>query len=481
MANPFTVTPVASYNANPPSDDGAKTSQNRVQWGKHISKIGDPIKSAFDTSETTTNNAFAKVIGGGGIVSIASDYAVPDTDQGKLIKATAACIITTPDATSVGSPFVFAVLNNAAVDITVDGFDTQTVDGVATATVGSGSGLFLWTDGTNWFTAGQNTATRTSVVPQGRLTLVSGTPAMSSDQTAKTIIYYTPYDGNLIPIPGGSSFSIHSFTELTLTLNGTNYLASTLYDIFVALDPADATTVIIGTGPAWSVSTAGSGARGTGAGSTEIARLQGLYANVNAITLRNNTTTYSIAANSATYVGTMVIDTTNGQVSCHFGYGTSRKWAIWNAYNRLPIFLKAGDSTASWTPSGVRPARNQTANSLIILSGLLEEIYDLRYYQASRSGVDYSISAVASNLVCHIGYNSTSSGSGVAGYNAITTSNGPANFVSQNLLTMNAAYRAAPALGINVITALEDVQLAGGAPLFYGGETNMMLSAKWNG
>ena len=44
MVDYFRSQVLSGYNANPPSDDGTQTSQNQLQWSKHISKIGDPLK-----------------------------------------------------------------------------------------------------------------------------------------------------------------------------------------------------------------------------------------------------------------------------------------------------------------------------------------------------------------------------------------------------------------------------------------------------
>ena len=65
----------------------------------------------------------------------------------------------------------------------------------------------------------------------GRLTLESGVPISTSDQTSKTTIYYTPYNGNRISIYDGTNWSTYTFTQLSLAL-GT--LTSGLnYDVFV--------------------------------------------------------------------------------------------------------------------------------------------------------------------------------------------------------------------------------------------------------
>src|SRR6185437_4179925 len=134
MANPFTSTSVSSYNSNPPPDDGSHIASNIVAWSTIKTKLNDPIKSAFDTSETNINTAFSKIVGGAGITSTATDYTVLAGDQGKLVKVTGAggITITTPDSLTVGAPFVFALLNASSGSVTFTGNNPsvqQTIDG----------------------------------------------------------------------------------------------------------------------------------------------------------------------------------------------------------------------------------------------------------------------------------------------------------------------------------------------------------------
>jgi hypothetical protein len=71
--------------------------------------------------------------------------------------------ITTPDATVVGSPFSFGLLNSSNGSITLDGNGSQTVNGSASITVPPGDGYMVFTDGTNWFVIGR----KTGVLPRG--------------------------------------------------------------------------------------------------------------------------------------------------------------------------------------------------------------------------------------------------------------------------------------------------------------------------
>ena len=49
---PYSEVTVAGYNASPPPDDGTQVAANEVTWAGIKSKIGDPIKTAFDTCQT---------------------------------------------------------------------------------------------------------------------------------------------------------------------------------------------------------------------------------------------------------------------------------------------------------------------------------------------------------------------------------------------------------------------------------------------
>ena len=149
--------------------------------------------------------------------------------------------------------------------------------------------------------------------------------ATAADVASATSVYYTPFTGTLVPIYNGSQFIPTAFTELTLTLVASHAL-STLYDVFVF---SDSGTLRLVTGPAWSNSGAGAGARGSGAGTTELSRLNGFWVNTVSMTARNGATTYSVAANRGTYVGSIFIDSgAAGQVTCHRAWGQSRKWSI---------------------------------------------------------------------------------------------------------------------------------------------------------
>ena len=56
--NPYSSQAISGYNSNPPPDDGTKTDANRTQWSKHISKIGNPLKTLAEAINSAITSAF---------------------------------------------------------------------------------------------------------------------------------------------------------------------------------------------------------------------------------------------------------------------------------------------------------------------------------------------------------------------------------------------------------------------------------------
>lgn len=301
---------------------------------------------------------------------------------------------------------------------------------------------------------------------QGYLTASSSTdsPVLTSDSTGATTIYYTAFRGNQFFVYNGVSFVPVTITggQLSLALSGSAQASNGIYDV---IGFSDSGTPRIGFSPAWSTNTAGSCSRGTGAGTPQMTRVNGVPVNAVSQTVNNGATTYTVAANRGTILGTVWIDSTAGQVTCHRTYGQSRKFGIWNVYNRLPIYLKAGDPTSSWTyaTASYRASNNNSANSLTVLQGLAEEVIDIKQNQNGQSNV-------GSITYASIGVNSTSAQSGYTIFGQAAS-----GFV----LTFLSAYEAPPSLGINTVYSIEKSN--GTLQTYYGTEISMLLSARWMG
>jgi|ERR1700722_780287 len=319
-------------------------------------------------------------------------------------------------------------------------------------------------------------ASTTLPTPQGRLTLTTQTPVLNADVTAATTVYYTPYTGLLVPIYNGTNFIASSIvSELSLGLVAA-HAASNIYDLFIF---SLSGVVTLGSGPSWAAGsggsvTAGSCARGTGAGGTALSRLNGTLTNAVSMTMTYGASgsTTTVSANRATYVGSMFMDATNGQVSCYVSWGQTRKWGLWNAYNRSPITVQCGDSTANWgyTTATIREANGSTANTIVIFSGLAEEPYALTYNDKAQTAA-----ATACGMTIGLGYNTTTAFAGVQG----SYSSGVSTQLNISV-SLTSSYPAAPSLGINNVYALEQAVAPGGATMI-GTTASMLLQAQWRG
>lgn len=297
---------------------------------------------------------------------------------------------------------------------------------------------------------------------QGYLTLNSDATniIVSTDTVGATSVYYSPKNGNLMWLYNGVSFSPVSFSQLILALSASSQGANNFYDVFGFLN---GTSSAVAFGPAWATPTAGSGSRGTGAGTTQLARVNGILTNAVSISANNGASTYSIGTSRGTYLGTVFVDGTGGQVSCYITAGQSRKWGVWNAYNREKTTLQGRDSTSSWsvTSSNWEALNNNVANVLTIASGMPEESFV----------IDFSIGCGTSGNVTYagLGANSTSSPSGSYGAaNLLSASAGVASDAVAN-------YDAAPFIGINKIYA---IQKCATSTNFYGGQ-QMSFTARF--
>lgn len=302
-------------------------------------------------------------------------------------------------------------------------------------------------------------------VPQGYLTLSTdaSNPIISSDYASKTAVYYTPYVGNWTLAANGTIVHAHQFSQLSLALSAGVQAANSIYDVFLYHSSAG---IIIGTGPAWADSGAGTGSRGTGAGTTELAKLSGVWTNAVQVTLTNGSTAFTCPINQGIYLGSLFMDGTAGQITCHVSYGQNRKWGVWNNYNRLPIRLKAGDPSTSWSlsASSYRASNNSSQNRIIGFTGLAEESFEINF-------IENAAASAGRSFFLGIGVNSLTTPSGYIGQ---AVSQGGA-FPVQGA----ARYITGPSLGMNNYQSLEKSD--GTTFTMYGQEANFLLSANWRG
>jgi hypothetical protein len=198
---------------------------------------------------------------------------------------------------------------------------------------------------------------------------------MTSTVSGASTVYYTPYVGQACPVWGGSSLAMIDLGgELSQALSDATKSpaaasTSSNYDMFVWLDVA---TKRCTRGPAWSTATT----RGTGAGTTELERVNGFLVNKYAIT-------NGPAARYGTYVGSVRV-TGAGTVSHIFGSaaagGGYAFFGVWNAYNRVNVSTSVNDTSTAYTytTAAWRYANAGTVYATV-MSGLSEDLVDVRY------------------------------------------------------------------------------------------------------
>lgn len=165
-------------------------------------------------------------------------------------------------AEAVGSVHMtlYAVDQQVAAHPLVTGSSTQTLgalkQSVSAGTTQAVSGSVAQTLGGVTESVSATIYIADSMIPSGRLALVSGTPFPDAEQTAKTTVYYTPALGNLVPVWNGSAWGMTTFSEVSQALSDTTHspaasAAWSCYDLFVW---SNSGTITLSRGPAWSYS-----------------------------------------------------------------------------------------------------------------------------------------------------------------------------------------------------------------------------------
>jgi hypothetical protein len=240
-------------------------------------------------------------------------------------------------------------------------------------------------------------------LPQGRLTLASATPVMTTTQAAKTTIYYTPYIGNKIPLWDGTKFVMTPFNELSIattdtTKNPAAIGASKVNDWYVWLD---GTTVRLSHGPDWTNDT-------TRSAGTALVRVNGIW-------LNNAAITNGPAAQRGTYVGTTrsnassTLDWIFGDIALG---GIAGNLAVWNCYNRVKVTSVTIDSTASFAVS-TNPMNwmGSANNRCSFVCGLAEDFFDVVALGSMAPGAGAS-------CIMGIGFDTTAAYSGQSGFSS---------------------------------------------------------------
>lgn len=175
----------------------------------------------------------------------------------------------------------------------------------------------------------------------GRLTLETGVPVSTTDQTSKTTIYYTPYNGDKISLYDGTNWATYTFTERSLAL-GTLTSAKN-YDVFLYNNSGTLTLEAL----AWSTDTARA---------TALVLTNGVY-------LKSGQTTRRYLGTFRTTSATTTED-------------SATKRLVWNFNNRVSKNTYVFETTGAWTyqTAAWRYANNNSNNKFEFVAGLAEDV-----------------------------------------------------------------------------------------------------------
>jgi len=253
---------------------------------------------------------------------------------------------------------------------------------------------------------------------EGRLTLATGTPVTTADQTAKTTVYFTPYKGNRISIYNGSTgWVTYAFTEKSVAVPATT---STPFDVFAYISGGAVTLSTTN----WTNDTTRA---------TALTTQDGIY-------VKSGATGYR-------YLGTCRTTTVNGQTE-----DSIAKRYVWNYYNRVDTRMETGDSNSH--TYGTAAYRSWNADDTVrvkLVVGVVEEPLLLNVIAQTTANA-------AGEAYVTLGLNTTSSASVIAIQNSYTEA-----------MRLGSTALQFPALGYNYVQLLENA----------GGGVNSTFALGW--
>lgn len=203
---------------------------------------------------------------------------------------------------------------------------------------------------------------------EGRLTLTTATAVTTTDVTAATTLYFTPYLGNRLTLFDGTNWTMRAFSEISIAVPAST---SQMYDVFV-YDNAGTTTLEL---LAWTNDTTRA---------TALTTQDGVLCKTGALTRR--------------YLGCMRTTTVSAQTE-----DSIAKRYLWNFYNRAPRVLYRTEATGSWTYTTAiwRQANASAANQLDAVFGINDQPVDVTVLAFIGNG------SVGVNVAVSVGLDST--------------------------------------------------------------------------
>lgn len=278
-----------------------------------------------------------------------------------------------------------------------------------------------------------------SLLPGGRLTLETGVPISVTNQTSKSVLYYTPYSHDFLRIYDGSKPLLWQFSEISLTLSGLT--SGKNYDVFIFNNDGALTLEL---SAAWTTNTTRADALAWQAGVGWV----------------------KSGAATRLWIGTI---RATGATTTEFAFNTTDAPArlfVWNAFNRVTWPVSVEDSTNSWvyTSSTVRQRRGSANNQIEWVAGWANPFAAFLSNVTTRSNTGYY-------QYCGIGLDSTTAVDG--GESGLMDS---VNFASVPQVAVSR--RGLVSAGYHYLAALEWCDGSAASATWYGGTSRKPFTAE---
>ena len=379
-----------------------------------LRKLQVVLAAAKATNDCSWISAYGDVTNVASSVPVASNG---NSSNGTTNGTTAVDVVVAPGSSQTRRLLDFKLVNTdtSPITVTLNYNDNGTSRALWTGALNVGDTLqynvnkdFTVTDSNGNTKTVQGAPAFSAASMPGRLSLSSTIAAPTSDIVAASSVYYVSILyalGFYVPVYNGSSFAGFSISGLAaLTLNTSNHLSGKNYDVFAIVSSGTLTLV---TGPAWTSLTARSTALSQTVGNIET--------NATLMTAYNGATSYSVAANQGTFLGSIYC-TANGQTTVRFGAsaaagGSNPLCGLSNAYNQVLGGFMNLDSNANWAyTTGAWRQKDNNANNQ----------FNFLYCQAQGNALTGTMmvrcgnsNSTATNVYIGMGLDSASSPSGV--------------------------------------------------------------------
>lgn len=294
----------------------------------------------------------------------------------------------------------------------------------------------------------------------GRLTLVSGKPAMDADVTSDKL-WYAPDTGNTA---NGITFTSGPTDEVGPSLSLAGLPGNSLHKTFLN----SAGGLYLGAPASGSIFSAGEYGAGSYPGhdpDPPLFRLNGVQVN----------------SAGDPYLGTILIDPEGGTCTCHFSQGGKRRWGLWNRYNQRPIYIQAGvDALGVYTPTAIMPnwgpLHDNADNCLTFVTGEPQQV-DIGLFMTRAVQAGYGSAAPSGQHECGIGIDRTDANEGQLSSYTLEVGALPTSIL--NSFSTTAPCISRPLLGAHTAYGLERHREP--AQFDYGGNKQTLLWARFDG